>query len=376
MTREPVLGFVLLALGLSCAVPSAAQVSAMVIAAGTPEDQALQEISQETDAGQKAAKLEKFVQTFSANPAAVAYGNAQLSQLAQDRGDTARALEYGERALAAMPNNMELVVSQVTLAMSAKQRRKVVEYALAGGAAYNGIGSGPRPENVSEEVFAQRAEESRREHESSYQFLESAAFNSLASVEDPGVRVDLIEKYGAAFPNSQFADQVSQLALIALQQLNDRARMTAYGEKLLAANPNSIPVLILMADSLGNDARTAAKAVEYARRAVALTEKEGDDDRGRKLLGASARSVLGGALLTQGNTSAAVSELQKAEPVLAEDPASHSVVLYRLGFALAKLRRYTESRQVLMQAVNVDGPAQELARDLLVKVNAARAKGQ
>jgi hypothetical protein len=58
-----------------------AQIDKIVIAAGTPEDQALATISKEDDAQKKVAMYEDFLKQFAANPAAVAYGNWQLSQL-------------------------------------------------------------------------------------------------------------------------------------------------------------------------------------------------------------------------------------------------------------------------------------------------------
>ena len=77
---------------LSCAiVPAAhAQVDHIVIAAGTDEDHALQAISNEQDAQKKIAMYEDFVQKFSSNPAAVAYGNWQLAQAYQSTGDLQR----------------------------------------------------------------------------------------------------------------------------------------------------------------------------------------------------------------------------------------------------------------------------------------------
>src|ERR1700758_3433632 len=72
---------------------SYAQLDQIVIAAGTPEDQALQEISKETDAQKKVTMYEDFLQKFSSNPAAVAFGNWQISQSYQNAGDLTKALQ-------------------------------------------------------------------------------------------------------------------------------------------------------------------------------------------------------------------------------------------------------------------------------------------
>src|SRR5690242_1433326 len=107
MKRAP---WLLVLVVLFCAL-SRAQLDRIVIPAGTPEDQALQEISKETDAQKKIALYQDFVQKFSANPAAVAFGNWQLSQSYQAAGDLPRALEYGDKAVAGSPHNLDILVS-------------------------------------------------------------------------------------------------------------------------------------------------------------------------------------------------------------------------------------------------------------------------
>ncbi|MGH9555454.1 MAG: hypothetical protein ACRD2Y_06480 [Terriglobales bacterium] len=356
---------------------SAAQVSMVLISAGTPEDQAIQEITKEADAARQLAMWEEFVQKFAANPMAAAYGHSLLAQQAMAKGDNAAALEHGEMSLAALPNNMEMLVAQVTAAMALKAHEKTVKYAADGGKAFNGIGKGDPPAGMAPELFAQRSEEEKRTHQSSYDFLESAAFNAIATVEDPKQRAAMIELYTPAFPGSKFEEQVAQYAIITLQQLRDKPRLIAYGEKALAANPASVPVLILLAETYSEDPKTLAKAADYARRAVAAANAgDAAADGQRKLMAGSARGVLGNVLLTQGNTQGAIAELRKAADALGQEPNALSVVLYRLGFAYAKLRRYTEAREVLTRAAGINGPAQQLSRDLLAKVNAARAKGQ
>src|SRR3989441_13130995 len=84
-----------------------AQLDRIVIPAGTPEDQALQAISNEQDGQKKLAMYEDFVQKFSSNPAAVAYGNWQISQYYQNAGDLQKALDYGDKALASSPHNLD-----------------------------------------------------------------------------------------------------------------------------------------------------------------------------------------------------------------------------------------------------------------------------
>jgi hypothetical protein len=58
------------------------------------------------------------------------------------------------------------------------------------------------------------------------------------------------------------------------------------------------------------------------------------------------------------------------------DEQQYAIALYRLGFAYAKLNKVSEAREVLTEAVKINGPVQPMSQDLLAKVNAARAKGK
>src|SRR5512143_38757 len=91
-----------------CSLPSMAQVQSIMIAAGTPEDAAIQSISKEPDDAKRLAMWEEFVTKFATNPAAVAYGDSQIAQQYLNTGDAAKALSYGEKAMAAVPNNLDI----------------------------------------------------------------------------------------------------------------------------------------------------------------------------------------------------------------------------------------------------------------------------
>src|SRR5215470_9526800 len=135
---------------------SQAQVDRIVIAAGTDEDKALQAISNEPDAQKKLPMYEEFVQKFSANPQAVAYGNWQISQTYQANGDFQKALDYGDKALVGSPHNLDIIVSQVNVAEQAKNNPRVMDYAAKGGEVCQSIAKQTKPDGMSEEDFARK----------------------------------------------------------------------------------------------------------------------------------------------------------------------------------------------------------------------------
>lgn len=353
---------------------AAAQTDRIVIPAGTPEDQALQEISKESDAQKKLALYQDFVHKFSSNPAAVAFGNWQISQAYQTAGDLPKALEYGDKALAGSPHNLDILVSQAGIAQQLKNDAKIMDYAAKGGEVYEGIGKEPKPEGTSDQDFATRVAADKEAAKAGHDFMEGVGFNAIADEKDAKTRMSYIERFTAAFPNSQFQEQVSQYAMYTLGpgQLNDSARLVAFGEKSLQANPNSLPALLMLSNVYVEEAKPAsiAKSVTYAQKVVTLAKADAPGaDRSRKLSAGVAHSTLGYAYMKQDKTAAAIPEFKSASALLkGQDDTAYATAMYRLGYAYAKLNRKAEAKDVLVEVVKINGPLKQPAQDLLDKV--------
>ena len=365
---------------LAVAPLSLTQIENIVIPAGTPEDRALQAITKEPDDQKKLAMYEDFLKQFASNPAAVAYGNWQLAQAYQGAGDLQKAFDYGDKALASAPHSLDILVSQAGVAQQLKNNAKLLDYAVRGGEVYNSIGKAPKPEGISDQDFATHVREQKDGAKSSYEFLEAAAFNVIVGESNAKARMNDIDRFTPAFPNSRFDEPVASYAMMSLSELKDTTRVVAYGERALAANPNNLPALLLLAGTYVEDPKPGgvAKAVTYAQRAVAAAKADAPDaDRTRKLSAGVAHSTLGYAYMKQEKTVVAITELKSATALLkGVDDQQYAVALYRLGYAYAKLSHNSEAREVLLEAAKIPGPVQPLSQDLLAKVNAARAKGK
>jgi tetratricopeptide (TPR) repeat protein len=357
-----------------------AQLDRIVIPAGTPEDQALTAISNEPDTQKKLTMYQDFLQKFSANPAAVAYGNWQISQSYQATGDLQKAIEYGDKALTGSPHNLDILVSQASIAQQLKDNAKLFDYSTRGGELYNSIAKQARPDGMSDQEYAQRVDEEKTGARGSYEFLEAAAFNAIAGEPDPTKRMAYIERFTPAFPDSRFQEQIASYAMMSLSDLRDTPRLISYAEKTLAADPKNLPALLLLATTYADDPKpgSVTKAVSYAQKTIEAAKADAPDaDRSRKVSAGLAHSTLGYAYMKQDRTAAAIPELKSASALLkGQDDQQYAIAMYRLGFAYAKLNKVSEARDVLQEAVKISGPVQQPAQDLLAKVNAARAKGR
>lgn len=360
-------------------VQGSAQVERIVIAAGTDEDHDLQAITNEQDASKKLGMYESFVQKFSSNPQAVAYGNWQIAQAYQASGDFQKSLDYGDKALAGSPRDLDILVSQASTATQAKNYVKVAEYSAKGGEVCQGIGKQAKPEGMSDEDFARKVSEEKSSIQNNCDFLETSGFNVIPAETDPKSRMAEIERFTAAYPESKFGGQVSNYAMYTLGpgQLNDQARLVAFGEKMLVSDPNSLLALLLLASHYG-DTGNSAKAISYAQKAIEVANADAPDaDKSKKLSAGAAHNTIGWAYLKQEKTMPAIPELKAAAALVkGQDDQQYARALYGLGFAYGKLNKLTEAREVLTEAVKIQGPLQGMSQELLTKVNAARAKGK
>ena len=325
------------------------------IPAGTPEDKALNAVSSESDAQKKIAMLEEFVQTYSSNPAAVAYGNWQLAQQ-YAASDPAKAMSYNDKALAAMPDVLDIIQSQVELAQQLKDTSKVVDYAVRGAKIINGL---------------QGADKDAAQ--TTYGFLDASAYNAVVADPDPKHRMAQIEIYSKAFAGSPNAKNANLVAVESLAEMNDTAKLSEFGEKALAADPNNIGLLTLLANAYVEDPKPTyvAKGAAYARKLIELAKA--DTSPNARVTEGFGHEILGYSLLREDKTAQAIAELKIAATMVKSDPVKSSITLYRLGYAYAKSNQMAQAKEILTEAASVEGPFQQSSKDLLLKVGKPRA---
>jgi len=100
-------------------------------------------------------------------------------------------------------------------------------------------------------------------------------------------------------------------------------------------------------------------------------------DRARKITAGAAHSVIGRVYAKQEKTAQSIPEMKSAVALLkGQDEQQYSIAAYYLGYDYAKLGRLTEARAVLTELAATPSPVQQLSKDLLTKVNSARAAGK
>lgn len=368
----------LLSLLLLSGMTAGAQVDTLTIPAGSPEDKAFQAASTETDSQKRIAMLQDIQKQYPDHAQVVTWADWQIARQYREDGDVTKAVEFARKAMDGQPNNLDLLVFVAEVAQKAKDTELVMDCATRGGKAFNGIAANdPKPEGMDQALYDNHIRHIEDPVRPAYEFLEASALNVLMAEQNNAKRMNYVERFIGAFPNTRFQEQVAQLAVATLGDMKDSSRLNSFSQKALAANPNSVSTLVVLSEAYAesSDSGAAARAEGYARKAVNLSKNQKPSDTSQaQLYDGLAHSALGYALLKEEKPGLAVPELKTACGLLKEHADSYAAAMYRLGFAYAKTPGHLgDAKATLTELVGIQGPYQQPARDLLARVQQAAA---
>jgi tetratricopeptide (TPR) repeat protein len=369
-----------LAFVLALPRPARAQITQHVgVPAGSPEDKALTEITAATDPAQKLALIDKF---------ATDYGKGDMERLADElyvdyyvtQKDNTKVYEYGEKALALDPDDFDVAVTLVRTANDAGDTDRMFGYAEKAGAIVQRYEQKPAPVGTDAGAWGVMRKQSIAADQDSINYVEYAFYSVAYKVTDPNQKAALMERYVAAFPDSEYTAKAELLALLAYQQAKNYPKMTDAGNAALTRNPNNVDVLLLLADYYSGDpthldlAATDAKQVLTAIASAKKPDATSDADWQRQvaLQTGLAWSALGQVYITQKNEAQALTAFQTAAPLLkGSDARSYARNQYRLGFAFENLKRNADAYQAFTDAASIDSPYRAMAQQKLAELQKA-----
>jgi tetratricopeptide (TPR) repeat protein len=256
----------------------------------------------------------------------------------------------------------------------------IFNYAVQGGEAYASIDKQIKPAEVSQEQFDSDKQGDKDAYKSTYLVFQNVAYAAIGGENDPKMRMNYVERFTAAFPNSGMDDQLTTYAIMALAEMRDNRRLVQYANKALERSPDNMPALLLLANMYvdSNDPAELTKAVTYAQRAIVASKAEDPAaDKNQKTSAGVGHAIMGRVYTKQGKTQQSILELKSATTLLkGEDEQQYAIAAYFLGWDYAKLNKLSDARAILTDAANIPGAMQPTIKELLTKVNSARAAGK
>lgn len=349
----------------------------------SPEDTLMLKVNGADNPQDQVAALDQFIQQHADSTfISCAYEYETMANVKLNNFD--KAIEYGEKDLAANYKDVNLMVNLAkayvgggkttdtafSVILQAPDQIKVE----ANGAA--------KPAGMSDADWQKSQQEVTKDDTA---YMEYAFFNLLPRVPDAARRLTLLGQFEKSYPDAD-AKQVNYEYFLAYTLANQGEKADAYGEKVIAADPNQAEVLNRVAFDYANRRMNLDKAAQYAKKVTtlvpAMKKPEGLSDDQFKM---DQNNMTGMAHLTMGyvdfqragktrRVAPAIVEFKTASGLLGGNPALKGGALYYLGSAyeFEMPPNHRAAAEALSQAAGIQSPWQAPARALLAKVKAAR----
>jgi len=294
----------------------------------------------------------------------------------------AKVYEYGDKALALDPEDFSAVILMMHAADEQGDAQKMYALGEKVGPLLARYQASPAPAGMSEDQWSAQKAQNLKDAQADVNYVQYTMVNAAYKTTDLPARIQLLERYAKAFPDSPYTLAVREQTAIAYQQSQNTAKMLDTAQSILTKDPDNISMLLLLADNWSESGQQLDKAGADAKKALELLGKAQKpenvpDDQWQKQISIQkglAYSALGQVYVNNNQNAQAVDAFKQASPLLKSDAFSYGRNLYRLGFTLAKMQRTPEARTVLTEAVSVNSPYKAKAQETLNKIGGSTKK--
>src|SRR6266567_8074766 len=255
---------------LFSAVPLAAQLQCSVVV-DTPEDELMMAVNGAADNPQdQITALDKYAQAHPDSKFMPCVNNSYTqAYLKQNNFD--KAIEYGEKNVGAQQLDINLMLNLMKAYVASGKVTDLTFDVIDKAANQITAESRPdRPSNMSDADFAKVKEDATATAKDQRAYSEYAFFQLLPRVTDPNKRVQYLDAFMQAYPDTPNAAQVNFQYFVAYKEANNPAKAGEYGEKAIAADPTNVASLNLVADDYSSRQTNLDKAAGYAKKVLEL----------------------------------------------------------------------------------------------------------
>jgi len=354
--------------------------------ADTPEDELMQAVNGAEKTEDQIAALDKYAKEHGDSkfmPCVEEYytiANLKLNHVDQ-------VIEHGEKGLSGSYADVMLIMNLTKAYIASGKVGDAVFAALIKAPEQLKAESSPaRPPNVADAEWQKSLEDLAAQAKDERAYLEYGFLQLLPRVPDGNKRVQFLDQFVQAYPDSPNAAKVNLNYFLAYQMTNNPAKASEYGEKAVASDPTSLETLNAVADyyavtlqsNLDKANEDAKKALELAtnmKKPEGLSDDQFKSYRDNHL--GLAHATLGYVSFLKGTkthkVAPAIQEFKTAADLLGGNPTLQGRTLYYLGYAYEVLYppNHRLASEALVRASAIDNPWQGQARTLLAKVKAA-----
>jgi tetratricopeptide (TPR) repeat protein len=374
MPRTRVLPALLLLLAILAPACSAQLGKNILIPAGSEVDRQMNAINA-SDPSQKLQLLDEFSKAHPDGDYQIVadeqYVNYYINAKQYDR-----AFEYGDKLFALDPDNFQNALNMVRAANEKGDTDKLFTYGEKAMSIVQRFKGSTAPAGTTADTWEQSKADKLASQKDNLDYIQQSLVSAAYNIKDPAKKANYFERIAKMYAGTPEATQALTMAAFSYQQAQERAKMQAAANAVLAKDPDNIGMLLLLADDYSEKNEQLDKAESYAKKASTLADSAKKPESVTEVQWKEENSVQKGlALSALGQINLekklnvqAVDYLTKAAPLLKSNAASYARNQYRLGFAYVNLKKNPEAKQAFTDAASVDspykGPAQKKLSEL------------
>ena len=284
--------------------------------------------------------LETFVEKFSTH-AAIGYVYFQLETLYLGQENYDKTVEYGEKLLKIVPNDLEVRHNLIKGYEGKGDYAALLTMLTETKPLADKVVAGPKPSNLGDGEWKTQVEYA----EGVVQYLEYSLYTSLFKITDGATKVKYVETLRELYPEGQYTKQSGEQLVAAYQALGDYPKMFDAMRESLAVNPNNEGFLYTLAEqhTRNNELDQGKKYADQLLTVIGQKAKpEGVPDETwaaqKALFTALGNFVLGRILTIQEKYREGRTLLLKSvDPIKAQGGENYGVLGYFLGICYVKL---------------------------------------
>jgi len=345
---------------------SAQQRKHFVINASTPEGEILQSIGQESDDSKKLALMQDFVSKYPKHEG-VGWVYDQMQQVFVKQKDYDKALDAGEKALAADPEDLDAAYNNLKASEGKTDPDLVKKWSAATSAIARKAAGGPSASDDDK----QNVDHAKQVDT----YTEYSLYAAALQTSDPAKVADLVDALMERNPKSQYVPMLSGKYFAALQQSGKGDKAGAMAEKILTVDPSNADALLIAADYSLQKSRTD-KAIAYANRVTeVLASKQApegigaaDWEKTKQAMVGRAHWIAGVGYGAENKFGPADKALRAALPAVSGNSQLTATALfylglsnYQLGKTLGDKARIREGLRFFEQCVAIKSTVQDQA---------------
>lgn len=369
-----------------CTLPVGAQDKEFVPRPITPETQFLELIDLESDAEKQLVLMDLFLKQF---PKYEGVGGlySDMQPLLVKLGKFDRALEIGDKLLAIDQDDVEAVKNNIAAAEGKKDEQlakkwkdrfavltaepptsitatSTVNLPYVDGVPGDPATPPPPPAEIEKLPKPVKAR------------LEAGMFNRAVQESEPAARLNTLDQFSRAFPDSVHMNKVNYLYFAAYRQAHDDRKALIAAEQILRKDQTREDVLAFVADAYFRQKRELDKVAAYSTLMLDLVNgkpkpdgvSEEDWTRQRHNLTFSAHWMIGTVHVYREQWAAADKELRAALAMHGAQDQLGAGILTSLGWTNYKLRNIPDALKFYEQCTKIQSTFQKAAEQSILSI--------